>query len=231
MRKIALGLSVVVAVELMTGSAVFAGTYDFGNFTITATNSQLTSTYPGADTFVDSSDLAAYSGSYTNSVATITGGLLNPAGSTNPDSGINTSISNYLAAENNVPITISFTSNKKYFGLLWGSVDPTNTVSFFENNTPVANFTGAQLESNSNVALQYYSAPGSFVDFVADSSAFKFNQVVLSDNSEPFESANYATSGVPEPSTWAMMLLGFAGLGFAGYRQTKRKDDVAFSAA
>ena len=27
---------------------------------------------------------------------------------------------------------------------------------------------------------------------------------------------------VPEPSTWAMMLLGFAGLGFAGYRQTRR---------
>jgi hypothetical protein len=26
----------------------------------------------------------------------------------------------------------------------------------------------------------------------------------------------------PEPSTWAMMLLGFAGLGFMGYRQTKR---------
>ena len=26
---------------------------------------------------------------------------------------------------------------------------------------------------------------------------------------------------VPEPSTWAMMLLGFAGLGFAGYRRAK----------
>jgi hypothetical protein len=26
----------------------------------------------------------------------------------------------------------------------------------------------------------------------------------------------------PEPSTWAMMLLGFAGLGLMGYRQTKR---------
>jgi hypothetical protein len=24
---------------------------------------------------------------------------------------------------------------------------------------------------------------------------------------------------VPEPSTWAMMLLGFAGLGYAGYRR------------
>ena len=29
-------------------------------------------------------------------------------------------------------------------------------------------------------------------------------------------------SPVPEPSTWAMMLIGFAGLGFAGYRASRR---------
>jgi hypothetical protein len=29
-------------------------------------------------------------------------------------------------------------------------------------------------------------------------------------------------AGVPEPSTWAMLLLGFAGLGFAGYRSSRR---------
>ena len=29
------------------------------------------------------------------------------------------------------------------------------------------------------------------------------------------------TTGVPEPSTWAMMLAGFLGLGFAGYRRMK----------
>jgi hypothetical protein len=28
-------------------------------------------------------------------------------------------------------------------------------------------------------------------------------------------------AGIPEPSTWAMILLGFAGLGFAGYRKMK----------
>ena len=28
-------------------------------------------------------------------------------------------------------------------------------------------------------------------------------------------------SPVPEPSTWAMMLVGFAGLGFAGYRRAR----------
>jgi hypothetical protein len=35
------------------------------------------------------------------------------------------------------------------------------------------------------------------------------------------------TADTPEPSTWAMMLLGFAGLGFAGYRRTR----IAVSAA
>jgi hypothetical protein len=35
--------------------------------------------------------------------------------------------------------------------------------------------------------------------------------------------ASFSLSGstIPEPSTWAMMLLGFAGLGFAGYRRAK----------
>jgi hypothetical protein len=36
--------------------------------------------------------------------------------------------------------------------------------------------------------------------------------------------AAFSLSGsvVPEPSTWAMMLLGFVGLGFAGYRQARK---------
>ena len=36
------------------------------------------------------------------------------------------------------------------------------------------------------------------------------------------------TSGVPEPSTWAMMILGFAGVGFTAYR---RKSKQALRAA
>jgi hypothetical protein len=31
---------------------------------------------------------------------------------------------------------------------------------------------------------------------------------------------------VPEPSTWAMMLLGFAGLGFMGYRASAKRQAV-----
>ena len=31
-----------------------------------------------------------------------------------------------------------------------------------------------------------------------------------------------ALNAVPEPSTWAMILVGFAGLGFAGYRRSRQ---------
>ena len=40
----------------------------------------------------------------------------------------------------------------------------------------------------------------------------------------PTFNAAFSLTGavVPEPSTWAMMLLGFAGLGFLGYRRALR---------
>jgi hypothetical protein len=35
------------------------------------------------------------------------------------------------------------------------------------------------------------------------------------------------SAAVPEPSAWAMMLLGFAGLSFAGYRASRRAVPIA----
>jgi hypothetical protein len=40
------------------------------------------------------------------------------------------------------------------------------------------------------------------------------------------EPSTFGTA-VPEPSTWAMMLLGFAGLGFAGYRRSRKASAIA----
>jgi hypothetical protein len=36
-----------------------------------------------------------------------------------------------------------------------------------------------------------------------------------------------ATPAVPEPSTWAMMLIGFAGLGYAGCRASRKSAALA----
>jgi hypothetical protein len=44
----------------------------------------------------------------------------------------------------------------------------------------------------------------------------------------PFTFSTTLTSAVPEPSTWAMFILGFAGVGFLAYR---RKQEGALSAA
>jgi hypothetical protein len=48
-------------------------------------------------------------------------------------------------------------------------------------------------------------------------------------------SANFGAIGtpsaVPEPATWAMMLLGFAGLGFAGYRRARAGRSTLATAA
>jgi hypothetical protein len=35
------------------------------------------------------------------------------------------------------------------------------------------------------------------------------------------------TPSVPEPSTWAMMLLGFAGLGYAGFKRARKSPRFA----
>jgi PEP-CTERM motif len=72
------------------------------------------------------------------------------------------------------------------------------------------------IQSSAGLPL-FESFPGEFAEFVAatmpsaetDDVGFTFTFTLVS-------------GAVPEPSTWAMMLLGFAGLGLAGYRKARR---------
>jgi hypothetical protein len=43
----------------------------------------------------------------------------------------------------------------------------------------------------------------------------------------PAAATTLTVAVVPEPSTWAMMVLGFAGLGFAGYRSPRKTASAA----
>jgi len=197
MRKLTPIAAAVAALGLMTATSAFAGT-TIGNFDITATNAQFTTNYVGATAVAGGS---------------ISGGVVNAGGSTNPDTGINSSISSYISAMPGNDETVTFGGNQKYFGTLWGSVDPGNMVTLYEGANVVGSFTGAAL--NSAVGLLEWPATGSYVDFVANSPAGYFNKVVLSStDGEPFETANFASAAaVPEPASWAMLMLGLFGLG------------------
>lgn len=59
--------------------------------------------------------------------------------------------------------------------------------------------------------------------FIADSTSttLTFTNTVGGANGGVFLDGVSVSSAVPEPSTWAMMLIGFAGLGFIGYRRSR----------
>jgi hypothetical protein len=71
--------------------------------------------------------------------------------------------------------------------------------------------------------------------FSADSVAFVADLSIAAGTSGcDFDSActgyvgsSLVSTGVPEPSTWAMMIIGFAGLAFAGYRRAKKSASSA----
>ena len=112
---------------------------------------------------------------------------------------------------NNLTLNASGTAGA-FTALLLDIVVPTNeTVTFSSSSTPITSGAMQQLSSNGN-------------NFI----------LVTAENGETFSSLKLSTSGnisdikqtrvdiasaVPEPSTWAMMVLGFAGVGFLAYRK------------
>jgi hypothetical protein len=97
-----------------------------------------------------------------------------------------------------------------------------------------------QILLNGNVI---YTGPGSPTNQYSSWTAFGANSFFQSGlNTLEFDVVNYAQNGgnpsglnvqfltaaVPEPSTWAMMILGFLGVGFVAYR---RKSGMALRVA
>jgi hypothetical protein len=81
--------------------------------------------------------------------------------------------------------------------------------------TPVANYTAHGFTGWMTQSFTYTATGTSEVlSFLAQGTPNGLPPVALLDG--------VSLTAVPEPASWAMMLVGFAGLGFAGYRRTKR---------
>jgi hypothetical protein len=107
-----------------------------------------------------------------------------------------------------------------YFGFYWGSVDNYNTIAFLDKDgNTIESFIGP-VPNNGNQGV----GGSRWVEFAATGGTFQ--SIVLTSNTPALELDNVAyVAAVPEPSTWAMMILGFMGVGFMAYR---RKNNHSF---
>jgi hypothetical protein len=151
--------------------------------------------------------------------------------------------------------TSSFNSGNAGFYFDWNSINTSinNYGTYTAGNVFTAYFTGtisAPSAGNYNITIgsddaSYLFINGGSSPVISDGGAHGYNTVTesvsLTAGSNSFQiqygnvyccgaATSLSVSGVPEPSTWAMMVLGFAGLGYAGYRKTKSGTAVFASA-
>ena len=95
---------------------------------------------------------------------------------------------------------------------------PSNTISF--GGPGAASYTGGELAALTGAiddGDQWSRSSNGLFEF---SFAAPVTSVTFGSSANSLEVASVA-SAVPEASTWAMMLIGFTGLGYAAYRKTK----------
>jgi hypothetical protein len=116
-------------------------------------------------------------------------------------------------------LTVTFSGDQTGFGFDTNSLMGNFTVVI--NGTYVENFSAVSSSTPTFFGFQSSSKDITSVTIAGDNPTFGF----------AIDNFTYSASAVPEPSTWAMMLLGFAGLGFAARRRATQKLTVALSAA
>jgi hypothetical protein len=116
--------------------------------------------------------------------------------------------------------TATFESDRAFsvFSLFMGSPDTYNWIEFFGDNGYHELLSGsAMFQGDTNQSWSW----GKRVNF--DFGGYNVNRIVLSSTGNSFEVDNAAgtLAAVPEPATWAMMILGFGGVG-AMLRRSRR---------
>jgi hypothetical protein len=165
-----------------------------------------------------------FNGSLTNPVNYLGGGVVNgnnPGLWASPPND-NTNYFSIGPSTNSVAVIDSGLAS--YFGYYGGSPDTYNSVSFFNTFTEsvVATFTGSQLAAFAGAEPNGNQGLGFFWNFTASDSSSYFNAVRFDSGSNAFETDNHAVlTAVPEPETYAMMLIGMAIVGFTARRGKK----------
>lgn len=123
--------------------------------------------------------------------------------------------SKFLAAgpSSGQPATLTFNIGVDALSFLWGSPDTYNRLTIVSSTGSYAfdvNNLNFAVKNGDQSFSQYVSFFTTGVGETISSASFNNNP-----STDAFEVANFSVAAVPEPATWAMMIIGFAGIGAA----------------
>ena len=129
----------------------------------------------------------------------------------------------YMSVEGGGTELATWATPQSSLSIYWGSIDGdaggNNNLNSLAITVDGYTLTGGNLVSMGALGLGDQNSPMDN-QWVTITGLGDFKQASFSSTNNAFEFS--LASGAPEPSTWAMMGLGFAGLGFMGWRGSRK---------
>jgi hypothetical protein len=139
----------------------------------------------------------------------------------------------YMSVEGGSTEQVVFGTPRTSISIYWGSIDGNqggnNNLNTFAITVDNYTLTGADLVNMGATGTGDQTSPAGN-ELVTITGLAPFTTATFSSTNNAFEfslATPITTTGTPEPSTWAMMMLGFAGLGYAAFRRNAKVGTLA----
>jgi hypothetical protein len=194
-----------------------------GTSSMTMLPSGMTISFDGASRAVSGSVASLYAAPFLSG----SNGLGFGASGGNQSNGMDAST--YVAVGKAGSATLQFSTPMTYLGLLWGSVDAYNMLSFYNGATLIGTVTGSDVIANPNgdqgangtVYANINATSGSSFDRViatSDGNAFEFDDVAFNLDLAP-QLSSQDPDPIPEPMSLSLAVTGMLGLGVIRLRR------------